>query len=281
MHLGVHVSAEGGVFETFERAQALGCNAMQFFARNPQRWRVSRLAASDIEEFKKRRAASRIKPIFIHVPYLVNLATPRQRLYKGSIGAYIEDIKEAASLKADYVVTHMGSYKGSTEQEGLDRFIKALSEIVDKTKNTGVGILLENTSGSGSWLGYDFKHQKAVFEGLKFNKRLGLCLDTAHAYSAGYDIATKDGLDATLEEIDMLVGLDRLKLIHLNDSKDKFFGHNDRHEHIGKGTIGLAGMKRIVNHPKLKDVAFILETPKDSLEADPANLATVKRLRKK
>ena len=279
MLLGVHVSTEGKIYEAVERAHQLGCNTMQIFSRNPQRWRDNFLEPKDIEEFKKRQDKLKIKPLFIHIPYLINLASPNPRLYEASIEAYIEDILEAGLLKADYIVTHMGSHKETSEEAGIKRLIDALNIILEKTKNSPVGIMLENTSGSGSWLGYKFSHQKEIIQGLKHKERISLCFDTAHAYLAGYDIATKDGLGKTLDEIDKLVGINFIKLIHLNDAKGALDSRHDRHEHIGKGTIGLEGMKRIVNHPKLSSLPFILETPKKSEEDDIMNLNTVRKLR--
>jgi deoxyribonuclease-4 len=280
MLLGVHVSTQGKIYEAVERGYKLGCNTIQIFSRSPQRWRDNFLENKDVEEFNRRREKFKIKPIFIHIPYLINLASPSPRLYGASIEAYIEDILEASLLKADYIVTHMGSHKATSEDEGLGRLINALNKILEKTKNTNVGILLENTAGSGSWLGYKFSHQKKIMQNLKYKERVGLCFDTAHAYLAGYDIAKKAGLEDTLGEIDKLVGLELIKLIHLNDAKDKLSSHHDRHENIGKGYIGLEGMKRIINHPKLKDLPFILETPKKNDESDIMNLSVVRRLRK-
>ncbi|TRZ95356.1 deoxyribonuclease IV [bacterium] len=280
MILGVHISGVSKIYEALQKADRLGCNTMQIFSRSPQRWREHFIAPEDIEEFKCRQDKLKIKPIFIHVPYLINLASPNPRLYHASIDAYIEDILEAEVLKADYIVTHMGSHKETSEEAGLKRLTDALNMIIAKTKNTRVGILLENTSGSGSWLGYKFIHQRIILNGLKDKERVGLCFDTAHAYSAGYDIATKDGLEATLKEIDNMAGLKLLKLIHLNDSRDKLGSHYDRHENIGKGKIGLQAMSRIINHPKLKELPFILETPKRAEDDDQMNLKTVRRLRK-
>jgi len=279
MLLGVQVSTEGKIYEAIERAKRLGCNTMQIFSRNPQRWRDNFLEPKDIEEFNRRQDKLKIKPVFIHIPYLINLASPNPRLYDASIEAYIEDILEAETLKADYIVTHMGSHKETSEDAGIKRLIEAINIILEKTKNTHVGILLENTAGSGSWLGYKFGHHKIIIQGLKQKERIGLCFDTAHAYLAGYDIATKAGLETTLNEIDKLVGIDLIKVIHLNDAKDTLGSRHDRHEHIGKGRIGLGGMKRIINHPRLRDLAFILETPKDSETADKMNLETVRTLR--
>lgn len=280
MLLGVQVSTAGKIYEALDRAHELGCNTMQIFSRNPQRWRDSALAAEDIAEFNLRQERFKVRPLFIHIPYLINLASPNPRLYNASIAAYIEDILEAQSLHTDYIVTHMGSHKETSERAGLKRLTRALNNILDSTKATSVGILLENTAGSGSWLGYKFSHQKEVIQGLNNSERVGLCLDTAHAYLAGYDIATKEGLDKMLAEIDKSVGLSRIKLIHLNDAKDKLSSHRDRHEHIGKGFIGLEGLRRIINHPQLEDVPLILETPKKSVEDDKMNLATVKGLRR-
>ncbi len=280
MLLGVHVPVKGGIYNVFQQAEILACNTLQLFSRSPQRWRQKVLTLRDIEKFNTLREESDIKPIFIHIPYLINLASPEQELYEASIQAYIEDINEADALGAEYIVTHMGSHKKTSEGAGLHRLIKAINIIFEKTQHTKVGMLLENTSGSGSWLGYKFSHQKEVLSGIKCKERAGFCLDTAHAYSAGYNIADKNGLEDTLDEIDSLVNCELIKLIHFNDTKDKLGSHRDRHEHIGKGAIGLEGMKRILNHPKLKSKAFILETPKDSENADKINLDVVRSLRR-
>lgn len=279
MLLGVQVSTQGSIYEALNRAKTLGCNTMQIFARNPQQWRRAALEPSDVVEFNRLQREYQIKPLFIHIPYLLNLASPNPKLYEGSIEAYIEDMFEAKALNADYIVTHMGSHKQTSEEEGLKRFIQALNRILKKTADINVGILLENTAGSGSWLGYKFSHQKKVLQGVENKERLGLCLDTAHAYSAGYDISDKDGLESLIKEIDDCVGVGRLKLIHLNDTKDKLHSHRDKHEHIGKGNIGLAGMKNIINYPFLRELPFILETPKKTEKDDAVNLNTVRSLR--
>ena len=177
----------------------------KFFRVTPRRWHENFLNPEDIKKFNAWQEKFKIKPLFIHIPYLINLASPNPRLYEASIEAYIEDIIEAQTLDADYIVTHMGSHKETSEEAGLERLTQALNIILEKTKNIKVGILLENTAGSGSWLGYKFAHQKKVIQGLKNKERIGLCLDTAHAYLAGYDIATRGGLEAIL----------KLSLIHI------------------------------------------------------------------
>ena len=280
MLLGIHVSGAAKIYEAVDRAAELDCNTMQIFSRSPQRWREKVLDPADIKEFRKRREQSEINPVFIHVPYLINLASPNSRLYNASIEAYIEDLKEAEQFKADYIVTHMGSHKETSEDAGIARLTQALNIILKKTRDLKVGILLENTSGSGSWLGYKFIHQQEVLDGIKFRDRIGLCIDTAHAFLAGYNIASKEGLDTMLDEVDELVDIGEVKLIHLNDAHGKLGTHHDRHANIGKGSIGLEGMKRIVNHPKIKDLPFILETPKMREGDDVMNLNTVRKLRK-
>ncbi len=279
MILGVHVSGAGKIYQTLDIAHNLGCDTMQIFARSPQSWRNdSQLAAEDIEEFKARRKKYKINPVFIHISYLINLASPDPRLYNGSIQAYIEDIREAEKLGADYIVTHMGSHKETSEDAGIKRLVEAFNKILDKTRDSKVGILLENTSGSGSWLGYRFYHQHKILKGLKEKSRVGLCLDTAHAYLAGYDLSTRQGLEKMLDEIQELVGIKLIKLIHLNDAAGELGCHHDRHDHIGRGHIGLSGMKRIINHPKLKNIPMILETPKSSENSDKENLKLVRKL---
>ena len=282
MILGVHVSGSGKIYQALDTAKALGCDTMQIFSRSPQNWRNGvHLKPEDIAEFRLRRKKTKINPVFIHISYLINLASPDRRLYNGSIQAYIEDIREADELGADFIVTHMGSHKETSEDAGIKRLIAALNKILEETKGSKVGILLENTSGAGSWLGYRFYHQHKILKGLKEKSRVGLCLDTAHAYLAGYDLATKQGLDQMLNEIEEMVGLKLIKLIHLNDAAGELGCHHDRHDHIGKGHIGLAGMKRIINRPELKNIPMILETPKSTEDSDKENLALVRKLSRK
>lgn len=278
MLLGLQVSSAGKIYESIGRAVSLGCNTMQIFNRNPRQWRTEKLGNADIKEFRKRREEANLWPVFVHVPYLINLASPHDALYNDSIKAYVEDIKEVESLGIEYIVTHMGSYTWGTEEKGIKRITGALNKILDKTKNSSVVILLENTAGSGSWLGYKFQHHKEILDGIEDKKRVGICLDTCHAFVAGYAINTKEGFNKMLKEIDNLVGLKRLKLVHLNDAKAALGSHHDRHEHIGKGNIGRDGLERLLNHPKLKNLPFILETPKESDTDDIRNLKIVKTL---
>ena len=277
--IGVHVSIAGNIWESLERAKGLGCNAMQIFSRNPRGWQAAELASADIERFKALKKEYDIRPVVVHVPYIINLATPDRGLYKKSIIAFIEDLERSELLGAEYFVTHLGSHVGSREDEGIERFAQALDGIIKKVR-PGTMILLENTAGSGSWIGYKFEHIKRIIDNISDAGNVGVCLDTAHTFEAGYRVDTKAGLDKALKEFDRFVGTERIKVVHFNDSLSSAGSHVDRHQHIGKGNIGLEGMKRIINHPKLHNAAFILETPKVSDRDDKRNLAVARKLAK-
>jgi len=277
--IGVHVSIAGSIWESLERAYTLGCNTMQIFSRNPRGWQAAEISAPDVERFRKLKEEYDIRPVIIHIPYIINLATPDDELYKKSIIAYIEDLERADLLGAEYFVTHLGSHVGGGEENGIGRFSRALDEILRKVKPKTT-ILLENTAGSGSWIGYRFEHIRRIIDSVSDIKSLGVCLDTAHTFEAGYDIKTKAGLEKTLKTFDRFVGTGLIKVVHFNDSLSELASRVDRHQHIGKGNIGLAAMKRIINHPKLKDAAFIMETPRESDADDRRNIKVVKRLAK-
>src|SRR3990167_1150263 len=288
MKLGVHVSIAGHIYEAVDRAAELGCNTFQIFSRNPRGWEALELNPSDAEEFKKRRKEKKISPVVVHIPYLINLCSGDDALWRKSVDAYIEDIKRADMLCADYFVTHLGSPKEKGRDYGIERFSKGMSEAIAKVQSRLSGtkpnlmILLENTAGGGDSIGSKFEDIAEIIKNVKAKTGIdvGMCLDTAHTFEAGFDDKTKEGLEAALKNIDSTVGLDKIKVIHFNDSLSEMGSHNDRHWQIGKGKIGAEGMKRIVNHPSLKDCAFILETPKDTERADKMNLAAVRKMRK-
>jgi len=277
MRIGLHVSIAGHIYESLDRAKALGCNTMQIFSRNPRGWQAAKLEKKDVEEFRRLKIRYDINPVAVHIPYIINLATPDDRLYKRSIDAYIEDIERADLLGTEYFVTHLGSHVGSGEDNGIKRFTAAINRIL-KMARPKATILLENTAGSGSWIGYRFEHLARIIKSVFDPSRLGVCLDTAHTFEAGYDIKTKKGLEDTLKKFDKLLGLKLIKVVHFNDSLSPEGSRVDRHQHIGKGNIGLEAMARVINHPGLKDAAFIMETPKESDKDDKRNIATVKRM---
>ncbi|MCP4652851.1 MAG: deoxyribonuclease IV [Candidatus Omnitrophica bacterium] len=278
LNLGVHVSTAGKIYNSVNRAKKLGCNTMQIFTRNPRQWRKGHLSEEDIEEFKRRVKKEKIKPAVIHIPYTLNLASERVNFHKITIREFISDLTEAKKLGAEYLVTHPGSHKGSTQVQGLLKVAQALRTVLKETKGVKTKILLENTSGSGSWLGYTFSHLRNILEEIDFSSRVGICLDTAHAWAAGYEINNPKGLDVLLSEIDKEVGIKRVKVIHLNDTREKLGSCHDRHADIGKGYIGKKGFELIINHPCFKKTAFILETPKKEEGDDLRNLKAVRRL---
>jgi deoxyribonuclease IV len=278
LKLGVHVSIAGGIADSIQRAKQLGANCMQIFARNPKGFRKSSLDSGLIAEFKAQAKKEKIKPIAIHIPYTLNLAAAKESFYKITIKEFSLDFQEAQSLGVDYLVTHMGSHKGISWRLGIDKVADALKEVLKNSPVSETMILLENTAGSGSWLGDHFDHHRMILEKINWPENVGLCLDTAHAWAAGYEINKPQGLEAMIAEIDKEIGLKRLKLIHLNDTHEKLGSKHDRHADIATGLIGEEGFKLILNHPALKKVPLILETPKEGPEDDIRNMETVRRL---
>jgi len=244
---------------------------MQIFSKNASTWREKILKKDEIESFRKNLKNSNINTVFIHTSYLINLASPSDELYLKSINAFIEEMKRADLLLPDpYLIIHPGAHTGAGEEYGIQRIIKAL--------NLKTMILLEDTAGSGTHLGYTFYQLKRMVKGAKDRNRIGICFDTCHAFTAGYDLSHQQGIEQTLEEIDKYLGLERLKVIHLNDSKFPLGSRKDRHMHIGKGYIGLEGFRVLVNHKYLKNLPFILETPKHDEKDDLKNINLVKSL---
>lgn len=275
MLIGVHISIAGSIDQAIDRAGDLGCDTIQIFSRNPRGWKTKPLIPEEVKKFKRKREEFGIRPVLVHIPYIINLAAPKDKLWKISINSYIEDIKRTDLLGAEYLITHLGAHTGSGEEEGLKRFCQGLKQVItiSKPKTT---ILLETCAGQGTSLGHKFEHIRYIFDNVK-SKKLGVCLDTCHVYAAGYDIATEEGLKDSVEKFDEIIGLSNLKVIHLNDAKGKLGSHLDRHEHIGKGSLKEAGIKRILTHPKLKNLPFIMETPKEKDSDDIINIKNARR----
>lgn len=277
MRLGVQVSIAGKIYYSIDRAKQLGCNTMQIFARSPRQFRKTSLKEEDIKIFRTKIKKAGIKPLIVHTPYTLNLAARKKFLYYISIKEFTEDVKEAHRLGAHYIVIHPGSFKGD-KKEGLIKIVEALRTVLRNTRECTTQILLENTAGDGSMIGDEFAQLGFIIRKLRGNRRIGVCLDTAHAWCAGYRINTHKGLKSFIDEIDREVGLKRIKVIHLNDTLDECGSHRDRHFHIGEGKIGRYGFRLIINHPFLKKLPFILETPKKKDSDDARNLSTVRRL---
>lgn len=281
MKIGCHVSIAGGIDNSVVRAGELGCNTMQIFSKNASTWREKILKEDEAESFRENLKNSNINPVFIHTSYLINLASPSDELYFKSINAFLEEMKRADLLLPDpYLIIHPGAHTGAGEEYGIQRIIRALNIILEKSVdlNLKTMILLEDTAGSGTHLGYTFRQLKRMIEGARDRKGIGICFDTCHAFSAGYELSHQEGIEQTLEEIDKYLGLERLKVIHLNDSKYPLGSRKDRHMHIGKGYIGLEGFRVLVNHKYLKDLPFVLETPQQDGKDDLKNINLVKSL---
>lgn len=274
--LGVHVSIAGGVEEAVVRGRELGCTALQIFSRNPRSWDSAILADSSAIEFRKRIEAADIDPVVVHTPYLLNLASGNDDLYRRSIMSLAWDVQRAEQLGARFVLTHIGSAGENSKAFALKRVRFALREVLKKP--AAISILLENGSGARNSLGSRFEELAAIIAGAGKNARLGVCFDTCHGFAAGYDLRSPQAVAMLAEEISKTIGLKRLSLLHLNDGRGSLGSHLDRHEHIGKGKIGIQGFKNLLGHPCFRGLPLILETPKDSPDADRKNLRRIRKI---
>ena len=278
MRLGVHVSIAGGLLEAVARATRLRCSTMQIFSRSPRGGPSPKIVPELVAQFDAGRREADIAPLAVHGPYIINLASPDIAMWKQSVRLYEEEYARATAFKAEYLVTHVGSHRGEGEEAGIQRVAQAVSRALEAVKTSTVMILLENTAGSGQGLGYQFEQLAAIREAAGDPRRVGICLDTAHLFAAGYAIHTDTGLTETVASFDRTVGLQHVKLIHLNDSKAAFDSRVDRHWHIGEGQIGLEPFRRLVNHRALREIPFVVETPKSTEADDQRNLSTVRGL---
>ena len=279
MRFGFHISIAQGFSRVVEKAQKTKCETIQLFSRNPRGWKFKELNPDEVGQFKTKLASSNISPCFLHLPYLPNLAAAKKELYAKSIDSLCEDLKRTEILSIPFLVIHVGSRVTLSEEEAIEKVVKGINESLQRVPNQ-VMILLENTAGQGTELGSTFSQLQNILSGVEDKKRIGICMDTAHAFAAGYDISNKKGLDETLNEFERLIGLKHLHLLHLNDAKTPLASHSDRHWHIGKGYIGLGGFRNIVNHPLLTHLPGIMETPRKDLKDDLSNMRVVRRLMK-
>lgn len=277
--VGAHMSTAGGVSKAFGRGCDVGCATMQIFTKSPNQWAAKPLEQKEIDRFNQAREESGIEPIVAHDAYLINIASPDRAMRTRSIDALHDELERAETLRVPFLVIHPGAHMKSGEEAGIERVAESLDLIHAKTPEFTTRILLETTAGQGTCLGHRFEHLARIIEGLKSPDRVGVCFDTCHAFAAGYDISGKETYDAVFDEFDETIGLDRLEVIHLNDSKGKLGSRLDRHEHIGKGRIGLDGFRMIMTDRRLARLPKILETPKGpDMAEDVANLKTLRRL---
>ncbi|MDI6631780.1 MAG: deoxyribonuclease IV [Bacillota bacterium] len=277
--LGAHMSIAGGVDQAVARGKSIGCETIQIFTKSARQWRARPLTAEEVSRFKRAREESGISPVFAHTSYLINLGASDDDLWAKSTASFIEEMERCAALELPYLVTHPGA--GTEEEEGLDRIRVALDEILKRTEGSGVMILLETTAGQGATLGHRFEHLAWLIENCAHPERLGVCYDTCHTFAAGYDIRTPEAFAATFEAFNKIIGIDRLKAVHLNDSRGGLGSRVDRHEHIGKGKLGLEAFRLLLNDPRFRKLPMVLETPKGpDMKEDVENLKVLRNLLK-
>ena len=279
LRLGAHESIAGGLYRAFDRARSVGCEAVQIFVKSNRSWAVKPLTEEDVVRFKAKAQETGIQPVVGHASYLLNLATPDEALWAKSRDMLVVELERCEALGVPYLVLHPGSHVGAGEEAGLAQVAQALGEVHAATPGFQAQILLETTAGQGTSLGHRFEHLAWLIEHTPGGARLGVCLDTCHVFGAGYELRTWAGYAATMETFDRTIGLERLKAVHLNDSKGDLGSRKDRHEHIGKGCIGLAGFRHLLNDPRLDGLPGLLETPKgEDLHEDRENLALLRSL---
>jgi len=279
--IGAHQSIAGGYYKAVEIAARVGCNVVQVFTKNNNQWRAKDISAEEAAAFKDALARLGITHPISHDSYLINLAAPDDDLWKKSVEAFIVELRRADQLGIPYVVTHPGSFTTTSEAVGLQRIIAALDIVHRETADVKACCLLENTAGQGSNLGNRFEHLATIIAGVKQPERLGVCIDTYHTFAAGYPLAERSQYDDTIGELDRIVGLDRVKAFHLNDSKKGLGSRVDRHEHIGEGLIGIDAFRHLLNDLRFRHIPMYLETPKgtrDDEDLDAINLRTLRGL---
>jgi deoxyribonuclease IV len=260
--LGAHLSISGGLPRAVDRAEASGCEALQIFTKSAGQWRARELPPEEIALFRRRVRQTRIRPVVAHNSYLINLAAADPVLRDRSIAALRDELDRAESLGLDALIMHPGSYTSGTEERGLEMIGDGLAGILASRPDGRTRILLEHTAGQGTNLGHRFEHLARIIDRLGGSPRVGVCLDTCHLIAAGYDIRSEEGYRDTFRQFTKIVGLSRLKAFHLNDSKKPCGSRVDRHEHIGKGCLGLGTFRRLLNDPRFAKLPMLLETPK-------------------
>ena len=279
MKFGAHMSISGGLHKAFGHGERAGCDTIQIFSKNQQQWRGKPMSEQDIAQFKAEQQRTGFGPLVVHDSYLINLASPNDELWEKSIAAFADELERCAALGIPYLVTHPGAHTGSGEEAGLGREAAALNRLFDSGIGGDVLVLLETTAGQGSCLGHRFEHLARLIELVGREERLGVCVDTCHILAAGYDIRTPNACAATFDEFDRVIGIERIKAFHLNDSQKDLGSRVDRHAHIGDGCVGLDGFRAIVNDPRFAEIPMILETPKgEDLAEDIENLAKLRGL---
>ena len=279
--LGAHMSVAGGIYKAAEESEAHLCQTVQVFTKNASQWKGKPLSQEDIDNFRRAARKANLKHNLSHNSYLINLASPEDEMFAKSIEAFVDEMQRAEQLELDYLVAHPGSHLKTGEEAGIARIANGLDEIHRRCPDFKVMILLEITAGQGTNLGCKFEHMAGILKLVKHAEKLGICFDTCHAFAAGYPLFPKADYDATWQEFDTLIGIKKLKAFHLNDSKKGLGSRVDRHEHIGKGALGLEPFRLILNDPRFASLPMVLETPKeegDNHDMDGVNLTVLRNL---
>ena len=278
MQIGAHVSISGSLDLAVDNAVERECSAFQIFTRNPRSWFAKDLDPVQVKKFKEKLLKSGIDRMATcaHMPYLPNLSSPDEDGYQKSIKSMTQEIERCHELGIPYLVTHLGSHKGSGEENGMRRLVGALNKVAET--HADVIILLENTAGQKNSVGSDFTQLEEIFSKCKPSKKFGICLDTCHAFVAGYDLRTKEDVTKAIKKFDDSIGLENLKILHLNDSKGELNSNRDRHDHIGLGEIGKEGLGEIVKIMNKNNIPIVLETPIDDIRDDFENISKAKSL---
>lgn len=276
------MSVSGGLAKALFRGEKRGCQVIQIFTKNPNRWISKELSLKEIDAFHEARATTSVEPVATHDSYLINLASPRRESRNRSLQALLDELVRADRLRIPYVVIHPGAHLGDGEKKGIGRISEALNRILDRTSQFRVKILLETTAGQGTSLGYRFEQLAEIIRRTEFQERLGVCLDTCHVFAAGYDFGDKKAYKRLVRDFDAIIGLNRLRLFHVNDSRRRLGSRIDRHEHIGQGLIGEEAFSFFLKSPLFEDLPFLLETPKGTdtsgTDLDLMNLNVLRRL---
>ena len=259
VQLGAHVSTSGGIHTAIDRIEAIGGDCVQIFTQSPRAWRPTNHDPANFERFKERRAEAGIGGVVCHAVYLINLASPNDELYEKSVAALENTVDVASGIEADGVVFHVGSHQGAGFEVSLKRVVPALRKALKRCSET-TWLLIENTAGTGDTIGRSIDELAALYDALDAHERLGICLDSCHLYASGYDVTNRGELDRLLGEVDQRIGLERLRALHVNDSKAPLGSNRDRHDNIGDGLIG-EELGVFLSHPKLQGLPAYLEVP--------------------
>jgi len=276
VNVGVHVSIAGSLDLAIDRAKDAGCDVFQQFSRNPRGWGYKPLSDDECETYRAKIKATGIIPVD-HMPYLPNLASPKPEIYEKSVPALSVELDRCGKLGIPYLITHLGHHLGDGIGGGRARVIRAINTALGEADNS-VMLLLENTAGEKNSVGSSFEHIRGIMDGLDATDRVGVCFDTCHAFAAGYELRSEEGIAETLVQFDEQVGIRNLRIVHLNDTKGDRGSGLDRHEHIGMGFIGEKGFRRILHHPAFKDLLLVCETPVDERRDDRGNIEKVREL---